>query len=99
MANTWLMWGIFPVSLFFSGFATAGDLDKQAAQIDKVQKSIERQTVLVMQGQLSQLFDSMCGAYRNNRQEEAVQWERQFTTLLLQYNAVSPQPYPMRRCG
>lgn len=99
MINTFLMWGVFPVSLFFSGFATAADLDKHTVQIDKVQKSVEKQTVLILQGQLAQLFDAMCGAYRNNRQDEAVQWERQFTALLLQYNAVSPQPYPMRRCG
>lgn len=110
MVNTWTMWALFPMSLVFSGFATVSSVDAQAGNLDKLQKSIDDQTVqnsrdknelkaLMLLGQLNQLYDSFCGARRAGRAEEAVQWERQFFTALVEYNRVSMQPYPMRSCG
>ena len=110
MVNTWSMWGLFPVSHVFSGFATVASVDAQAGDLDKVQKMITEQSAqmrqdkretqaLLLLGQLNQLFDSFCGAQRAGRREEAVQWERQFFATLVEYNRVSAQPYPMRVCG
>ncbi len=49
VAQTWLTWGLFPVSLFFAGFATADDMQDTQKVLDKVQKSITEQTVQMRQ--------------------------------------------------
>jgi hypothetical protein len=42
VANTWLMWGLFPVSLFFSGFATAQSVQETQKAIEQTNKSVEK---------------------------------------------------------
>jgi len=108
VANVALTWGLVPV--LFSGFATLASQEAQAIDLDRVQQSItalssqiqqseREQKALLLQAQLNQVFDAMCGAQRGNRTAEFAQWERQFVALLLEYNRISPQPYPMRACG
>lgn len=110
VVNTWVMWGIFPVSLAFSGFASVESVAKATNEIERVQQSIQSQSLqmkhdkdelkaLLLQGQLNQIFDAMCGAIRGKRREEADQWERQFTEKIIEYNRISMQVYPMRNCG
>ena len=110
MANTWLMWGLFPVSLFFAGFATANDSKATEQAVLKLQQTIQTQSkqmardkdelkALMILGQLNQIFDAMCGALRNARRDEADQWERQFTEKIIEYNRISMVVYPMRNCG
>lgn len=108
MANIALTWGLVPV--LFSGFATLASQEAQAIDLQNVQKSITAQSqqmqadknelkTLLLQTQLNQVFDAMCGALRGNRRDEFAQWERQYVALRLEYNRISPQPYPMRDCG
>lgn len=109
MVNTWTMWGLWPVSLVFAGFATIASADDATKEINKIQKQITAQSdqmrrdknelkMIALQSTLNQIFDAMCGAYRNSRIEEGNQWEQQFTEKLIEYNQISPAPYPMRRC-
>jgi hypothetical protein len=108
VANVALTWGLVPI--LFSGFATFASQEAQAIDLNNVQKSITAQSqqmerdkielkALLLQAQLNQVFDAMCGAQRGNRRDEFIQWERQFTALRLEYNRISSQPYPMRSCG
>lgn len=113
MVNTWAMWGLFPVSLVFSGFASAGDiidiktqqtivekkLDDTKSELQHQMSSDKRELLAIqLRGQLNQLFDAMCSARRGSRIEEERAWEQQFSSTMIEYNAVSDKPYPMRNC-
>ncbi len=95
-----LAFGLVP---FFSGFSTVADVATVqraiTAQSQQMQQDKNELKALLLHAQLNQVFDAMCSARRGARNEEFIQWERQFVSLLLEYNRVSPQPYPMRDCG
>ena len=110
MINTWLMWGLFPASLVFAGFAPAAAVNQNAGNIAQIEKSLATQTrqmtadknelkVLLLENQLAQLFDAWCGAKRRGSRDEAAQWERQYNAAEIEYNRLSPQTYPKRQCG
>lgn len=111
IVNTMTMFGMWPISLVFSGFATVASvqtangealkLEKQIQGLaEQVQRGRNEDRALMLLGQLNQVFDAMCGAKRNNRLEESRAWERQFNDLLIQYQRVSNgMPYPMRVCS
>lgn len=53
VANTWLMWGLFPVSLVFSGFAT----NVEAVEVQQLVKDIR---VSQLENQLRELRVQQC---------------------------------------
>jgi hypothetical protein len=110
-----LIWGLVPFlfsgfASVSSVQAATDKIDETRKEVERVQQSIESQSrqmrrdtdkleAALMLSQLNQIFDAMCGAIRNQRREEADQWEKQFTDKIIEYNTLTGQVYPMRNCG